>query len=270
MNIFSKVSLLGTSNLPKPWRPAFQSPQLATRTSWNGIAYGNGKFLAKARGFSGIYFSSSTDAMNWGTLYNIRFPAGTSFVTTNFLAWQGKFVLLDESSHISSSDDGVTWTPPETSIVLGARIVDFISDGEKFIAVDGQNSCIWTSTDGENFTRLSSYGSIAYFKKIAYNGEFYLANGANGYVYTTSNLINWTESLPSISNFTPFLHVLGYDGSRFFGNYNGQISYTENGVNWTTPITDSNLGGCTWTASTTDDIKTVLISSEGYISTKRI
>lgn len=265
MNIFSKVSLLGTKN----WTSAVQSPELATQTGWRSITYGNGIYLAKK--FNAKYLSTSTDGINWATPYEaVGSDQYNTFKNTLSLAYgNGVFVALASNSGFVSTD-AINWSEASTGISL-LRGTNLIFDGEKFVIVDAQRSSLWTSTDGVNWEETS--GSFSGALYLAFNGSKYVINGQNGMMITSTDLINWTETQPTgiSSGFASGMYM-GYDGLRFFGwnTVGGQISYSTNGINWTTPVTDSNLGNHDWVASTTNDIKTVLISSNGYITTKRV
>lgn len=270
MNIFSKVSLLGTSNLPKPWRPAFQSPELATQTRWQSITYGNGIYLARGA-FNTKYLSTSTDGIDWVTPYEaVESDQYDEFKYTQSVAYgNGVFVAVGSSSSFVSTD-AINWNVASTS-GGGTRITNVIFDGEKFVVIDARLQQLWTSTNGTNWQETGTYGGFGAATYLAFDGSKYVINGQNGLMITSTDLANWAETQPTgITGQFVYSMYMGYDGSRFFGVYNGQISYSTDGINWTTPVTDSNLGNHNWTASTTNDIKTVLISSDGYISTKRV
>lgn len=270
MNIFSKVSLLGTSNLPKPWRPAFQSPELATQSNWQSITYGNGIYLARGS-LTTKYLSTSTDGINWVTPYEaVESDQDDKFKFTQSIAYgNGVFVAVGSSSSFVSTD-AINWNESSTS-GGGLKITNVIFDGEKFVFIDARLQQLWTSTNGANWQITGTYGGFAGAISLAFNGSIYVFNSGDGYIYTSTDLTNWTYSRPTgIPDTFLWEMIMGYDGSRFFGTYNGQISYSTDGINWTTPVTDSNLGNHNWKASTTNDIKTVLISSDGYISTKRV
>lgn len=276
MNIFSKVSLLGTSNLPKPWRPAFLSTELATQTEWRGITYGNGKFLAK----SGDYLSSSTDGVTWGTPYYVSISGFSDFSRLANLAYgNGKYIaagwIVGSSSDlpIATSINGTNWTTVDISGDVGNHwITDIIFDGTKFIMLDSLNSNILVSSNGTNWQTQTT--ALSQIQKICYNGSLYVLYNFSNNVYYSPDLTNWTRAYPNING---GINIIGFDGTRFFiiftyGGAGGgkRITYSIDGINWTTPVTDSNLGNHNWTASTTNDIKTVLISSDGYISTRRV
>jgi hypothetical protein len=86
---------------------------------------------------------------------------------------------------------------------------------------------------------------------------------------TSTDLTNWTET--QSKGITPQFSAgmyMGYDGSRFFGIYNGQISYSIDGISWTTPVANSNLGNRTWVSSTNNPNNMAVLSSDGYVSAK--
>lgn len=266
MNIFSKISLLGTSNLPKPWRRAFRSPELATLTGgdWTSITYGNGKYLVK----NDNYLSTSLDGINWGTPYQV---SNDTFTYSKYLMFNGSFfIAVGDKETVETSSDGINWTTQQTSGFNPSFIKSAIYNGTKFVVFDPYSYQVFLSADGLQWEGKSNE-IIANGTHLAFNGEKYIVSRSNGYIAISTDLTNWTNIRPTeiYGEFTTNMY-LDYDGTRFFGIYGRNISYSTDGINWTTSVTDSNLGNHDWTASTTNDIKTVLISSNGYISTKRV
>lgn len=250
------------------WSQAYQDPQLATQTSWQSITYGNGIYLARG-GLGTKYLSTSSDGINWVTPYEaVESDQDNKFKLTQSVAYgNGVFVAVGSSSSFVSTD-AINWNEASTS-GGGAKITNVIFDGEKFVVIDAQLQQLWTSTNGTNWQTTGTYGGFNAATYLAFNGSKYIINGQNGLMITSTDLINWTETQPT--GITPQFTVtmyMGYDGSRFFGIYNGQISYSIDGINWTTPVTDSNLGNGAWVSSTNNPNNMVILSSDGYVSAK--
>lgn len=249
------------------WTQAYQDPQLATQSNWQSITYGNGIYLARGARTT-KYLATSKDGVNWSTPFEaVESDQDDKFKFTQSIAYgNGVFVAVGTSRNYVSTD-AINW---DVSTSRGGDIfTNVIFDGEKFVVIDTQVGVLRTSTDGIIWQITGTYGGFAHATYLAFNGSIYVINSPNGYIYTSTDLTNWTSARPTgIPDAFLWDMIMGYDGSRFFGTYNGQISYSTDGINWTTPVTDANLGNYNWKASTTNDIKTVLISPDGFVSGK--
>lgn len=262
------ISEIYPTYISSDWAQAYQSPQLATQTSWQSITYGNGIYLARGK-LTTQYLSTSTDGINWATPYEIDPDnIGLSFKWTQYVAYGNDVFVAVGSSDSYVSTDAVNWQVASTS-AGGVKITNVIFDGEKFVVIDTRLGNVYTSTDGTSWQVIGTYGGFVDSTCLAFDGNKYVINGLNGMMITSTDLINWTSTQPTgITGQFTYSMYMGYDGSRFFGIYNGQVSYSIDGINWTTPVTDSNLGNRVWVSSTNNPSNMALLSSDGYVSTK--
>lgn len=160
-------------------------------TSYNAIAYGNGKYVAVG-GDPTYRAATSSNGTSWtrnaalgGTWWDIAFGNGI-------------FVAVGTASGgpplrtIMTSTDGVNWTLRDTpSAIAGLDTVTY--GGGKFVAI-GNFGRMTESTDGINWT-YSGYLPYAGWKSVSYGNGLYVAVGSGGARYgvvTSPDGVNWT------------------------------------------------------------------------------
>jgi Viral BACON domain len=116
--------------------------------SVNGIAYGNGMFVA-AGGNGKVY--TSTDAVTWTSR-----SVGSYHLFPTLFA-NGTFVVAGKNGYIYSSSDGINWT--NRKVVANAYFLGGSWTGTRFIVVGevlAGNAVMYTSTDGITWTKRTS------------------------------------------------------------------------------------------------------------------
>jgi photosystem II stability/assembly factor-like uncharacterized protein len=96
-------------------------------------------------------------------------------------------VAVGYGGAISTSSDGINWTPQTSGVTTIIYDVDYSKTLEKFIAVDGAN--ILTSSDGINWEKqVTTYEprGISCFDNIN------IITGNNGEILTSTDGVNWT------------------------------------------------------------------------------
>jgi sugar lactone lactonase YvrE len=224
--------LLATSSDGARW--VTQLP--ITRERLNGIAFGNGLFVAV--GEDGAVFTS-TDAQTW----EAQELAGEAAPNLSGIAFDhGLFVAAssDANGSIWTSPDGRNWT--NRWVDYGASFLAVSAAGGRFVAV---GNTILVSTHGTNWEPArvpSSYlGQEFSLESIGYaNGiflaaeEFSESQASSGRLAASINGVDWW-SLTSSNQFA-FGRVTGAH-SRFLAvdAHSGGISTSTNGTNWTAP-----------------------------------
>lgn len=149
--------------------PALEDPDNPSNF-WSQLAFGNGRFLAKAD--TGNFAAYSTDGVNW-IKTTLPFSSKNTWALLAFES--GKFVALSYSK-ASYSADGVSWSlvdieDPEKWGYWGI----FAAGGGKFAAIGVESSKSIYSTDGLNWNaaqlpalssnkwRAAAYGDDAFF-----------------------------------------------------------------------------------------------------------
>jgi hypothetical protein len=141
-------------------------------TSWTGIAYGNGTFIAVAGvGQSGAY---SYDGINWNF---INLPSATGGATIKFITYGNGFFIVTNyvSTAIDYSRDGINWLTSNrsssfsihTGLAYGNGIYSILNFDEASFSYDGIN---WL-----NSNNITSSG----FEAVAYGNNKFVAVSTN-------------------------------------------------------------------------------------------
>jgi hypothetical protein len=173
--------------------------------SINDIAYGNNTWVAVGRTFnsSDPYMVYSTDdCVSWVPIDVAA--AGFSYPGISGVAYGGtganaRFVAVGSGSKISTSADGISWTPADTS-GLGSIYIYGVAYGDgKFVAVGGDtiaystdNGATWTAADTSGLDGNEIYA-------IAYGNGTWVAGG-DTIAYSTDGE-TWTAVDESSTSF---------------------------------------------------------------------
>ncbi|WOO39663.1 hypothetical protein [Rubellicoccus peritrichatus] len=271
------------------------NPQSGYYKSLNGVCYGNGYFIAVGRygvilrssdgkqwttcisqttaELTSVYAAEghyvavgkdatiliSTDGYNWEPVsYN---ETGVGFYELGDLGsvvfGSGAWVALESSNTTGVwSDDGINWY----RIYVGAsRDNDVIHDGERFVAASGggSQSAISISTDGINWQKMSSPGSLK--GAIAYGNGIYIAITVTGEILASEDLLIWTEVAKAQN-----IARLEFANNCFIGvGYNKSV-ISKDGLNWlvrSSPTFSTNATDCTWFKS-----QLYIVGSNGYLA----
>jgi len=231
--------------------------------SWNGITYGNSKFVAVASGANtkamystnGTTWTAGTSAPNnsWTSVtYGSPVISGTSTPTFVAVASSGT------STRVMTSLNGIAWTGRTSAADSGWTSVTY--GNGLFVAVANSattGNYVMTSPNGTTWTSRASpanqWNSVTYG-----NGTFVaVANlGTGNRVMTSTNGIDWTTQTSSIDNnwtavtygtplvngtATPLFVAVANSGA---GN---RVMTSPDGSTWTTQTTSVDAG---WKAIT--------------------
>lgn len=195
------------------------------------IKFANGIFVAS--GDYGLIVTSS-DGQNWtartsgvGTnLYNeIHFENGTFFMVTN--------------NGILSSTDGITWTLGSVSGLNSyVGYSDFSYGNGAYVLTDRPGNKVWKSTDGVNWTNISSsFSGLSSPNSVAYGNGIFVVTDDNQKLWVSADGDSW--SLSSESNFSRVnvaVRAMQFLGGRFIGlnPLNGMtyVIHSEDGITW--------------------------------------
>jgi photosystem II stability/assembly factor-like uncharacterized protein/Flp pilus assembly pilin Flp len=239
------------------------------KANWiNGMVYVNGKYFAVG---SGGYIFTSDDGVAWecsgkkteegSWLEKIIYAdgkyiavgnKGTIICSTDGETWtqvtagvvgneqlydiaygDGLFVAVGLSGGIYYSQDGVTWNDGGKSPPACRGI---IYDGSRFIIATGSNGKLLVGTvDNGAFELGEDIGGShsGQFRGITYNNGIYVAVGADGVIYTSSDgggtWIQGTGNIPKA-----YLNSVAYGNGLFVavGNGNTIVVSKDNGSTW--------------------------------------
>ncbi len=152
----------------------------------------------------------------------------------------GVFVYGSLSGVLFTSTNGLNWTRVDWELdgVIGRDISEIIWDGSQFVLLVGTD--VYTSTDGETWTRKEDNLGFSSPTEIAYGNGLYVAGGAvgglqQGTILTSTDLETWTEI---DMTFAQPITDIAYGGGYFvavtgrFGG-NGLLYYSADGQTWT-------------------------------------
>lgn len=238
-------------------------------TAWllNGVAYGNGKFVAV--GYSRIVLTS-TDGVSWTS----QTAPDSNYNQANSVTWDGsQFVLVGDSANLAShapviatSPDGVTWTRRNWTQDSETQLADVAASGSTLTAV-GANGAVITSADaGASWSSetLPAAAFITQLHGVAGNGSvrIIVGKGSGGGVILANSGSGWTQVGSAWANFAP--RDVIWTGSMFVAvggdsyNYgaNAVVLTSSDGSSWTRvalPVAGAPAGytlrDVTWTGS---------------------
>nr|DAG19244.1 MAG TPA: Photosynthesis system II assembly factor YCF48 [Caudoviricetes sp.] len=200
--------------------------EMPSSDDWNGVAYGNGKFVANA-GY-GVTAAYSNDGFNW-TL--ITLP--TDVETINF-AGDRFFGTRKTSNNYAYSLDGVEWEIGNFGSSSVYNVYGVLYGNGRYVAIAANDRNIY-STDGINWTieTKTNWPSVS-TRGYAYgNNRFVVFEGQGNYdIHYSMDGITW-ETISNTDLIGAF--NLTYGNNRFVAvNENGTTyAYSEDGMSWT-------------------------------------
>ncbi len=228
----------------------------------NGIAYGNGRFIAVGSSLDPGVFPTgtrpaimvSTDGTNWvSSTRNIFTFAGIKSSPVSGVAFgAGRFVALTANTisqgNTFYSTNGSDWTgsPYASMLTVPPGAVTF--GAGRFVAVGGNDAtgdnAISSSTTGTNWTQNYT-GSSGALKAVAFGSSQFVAVGraSDGFkpVLTSSDGVNWSVRT-FLAQLTNNLFGITYGAGNFVAvGAAGAVARSADGISWTQQsITTSN------------------------------
>ena len=221
-NSFVTVGLFGVQaysvNAGKTW--SYPSAQLGD--SWNGVAYGNGKFVMVAvnaqaysvdNGFTWKYVPSSLTGSWNGVTYG-----------------NGVFVMVGTSGSLQAySIDGITWTPAATPTSVGSWYGTVYGNGTTFV-VTGSNKQGYSNDNGQHWTDVTSHVPGQWFSVTYGNGKFVMVSQDGYQAYSITNGVSWIV-VPS--SLTGSWYGVTYGNGVFVMVGTGSLqAYSIDGITW--------------------------------------
>jgi photosystem II stability/assembly factor-like uncharacterized protein len=195
----------------------------------NGVAYGNGMFVAVGNQFDGgIYYSP--DAVSWTQYDNAD---DNYFNQVRFL--NGQFIAVGAMGLIATSTDGATWTDisfrvtslPILSVAYGNNLFLAAADDE-FITL---SHALYSSPDGVAWTELAPLPNNERAHRVKFmDGLFYVF--CLDSIYSSPDGTSWTTVVSvQNSNFNDFLHANNVYIA--LGSNQSKILTSPDAVTWT-------------------------------------
>lgn len=205
-----------------------------TSSTINGVAFGNGKYVAVAGGVSCI----STDGLNWTLDKSVK---NTNIGTGSLkLIYANSYFWGVYSKYIFRSSDGINWEQmfDSTNCLTGVSSLSFKDITYcfgKYIAIASVGYTAY-STDGITWTaneslKSTTWGTNLYYCNAVFNNVLYIG-GASGKIAKTSDGITWTY-VTAITG-TPTIYNFNVYGTQVFAYCSaGKIFSSTNMTTWT-------------------------------------
>ena len=183
------------------------------------VTFGNGAFVAVGginivTGSQIFKFSLavvSADGTTWDPVY----PGIPEQYLNGAAYGNGKFVAVGGEGAVTTSPDGIAWTPGNSGTSLALNGVAF---GQQMFAAVGEAGGIFTSPDGIDWTPRTS-GTTVNLRNIASGYGAFAAVGDDGTILVSYNGVDWS---PHTSGTSFALQAVGAgQGTFVVGGVNG-------------------------------------------------
>jgi hypothetical protein len=247
----------------KEWE--FVGPQVLSQLTVGGAAYGAGRWVATAWGWS----TTSTNGVNW------TYPRGYRAHNNSRMAYLGGLFLWWGGSgtsdpRMAASEDGLTWRDGRaevgqllhpfqnagdvTAVAFGNGVYVAVGSHWRAGTPEQPQGAIWRSTNGYHWTRVyrllpsASRGMNA----VAFGDDRFIGVGDNGTIVSSTDGLAWTETqnplaVPAGSPNPLASEVLGSIGFGPHGWYilkgPGEGLHSGDGVTWSRFTAASYPGG---------------------------
>ena len=184
------IDFINKTSAPDKWTLASS----ITSINWNGVAYGNGKWV-------GVSETGGTDRVGYsvdgGVTWTLTSSVNDSLGWTDVVYGNGMFVAVAWNTNTAMySYDGINWTSTTAAQnKLWLRVIYGGSYGnERFVAI-ARNAAIMYSTDGINWTTSTGNHASDELRDVTYGNGYYVAvswnSSTNRVVYSTDGA-SWT------------------------------------------------------------------------------
>ena len=193
-------------------------------TTFNGVAFGNGKFVL----VGGSRIGYSTDGIEWQLT---QAPSG-NYRSVAF--GNGNFVAVGTQGRMAYSADGVTWTAVANSTFGTSNINSVIySHSTRFIAVGDAGKAATSTDNGITWTAINpGFGTSNILNVVRSDGGLFVVVGQAGKMATSTNLTAWTTVNTSVFSNADILSI-AFGGSRYVAVTERGVYNSSNGTAWT-------------------------------------
>jgi hypothetical protein len=244
-SLFSTVRGLGSANYVST---------LSLQSTFAGIGISTGSIVSTVTGLGSANYVSTLSLQS--TFAGIGISTGSLFSTVRGLGSANYVSTLSLTSTVQGIQANVGFPSSISSIYGSSFTTQFLLAStlsylnivqQSSITVAGGNSVIVYSSDGLVW-QPTNYGFGGTVQWIGYNGEYWLA-AANTGVYSSANIINWTQRATGIFSQNTNALVWG-NGIWVIGGINSPsaaptLKYSFDGITWfngANSFTDTCLG----------------------------
>jgi len=175
-----------------------------TKQPINGIAYGNGIFVA---GGLGALTGYSTDGVTWRGL-----NSGPFYLSTG---WKEpiKNIAFGNSTFVSVGGGGMS----SSGIIAYSTLTPNSVFGDPIMWNKAENG--------------PKYSNMYYIKEIAYGNGLFVVVNSGGYMATSSDGITWTEGTTGSSFYS--INVIAYGNNTYIATGSSICYYSSDCITWT-------------------------------------
>ena len=148
----------------------------------------------------------STNGINWTLASSSAFTSGVTGIAYNLGTWTA---VGYGGTQVAYSTNLSTWTAATGNPTFGLLGRGIATDGSKFIACGQTNKPLFTSTDGINWTTISSLAFTTYKFSISWNNNKWIL--CQGYTGSTAKCILYSSDGVTWTNATN--DPIGSDGT---------------------------------------------------------
>jgi hypothetical protein len=247
-----------TSNPPPQF--AATTRTMPASSTWSGIAFGNGYFIAVQSGSNNT--AISTNGTAWSIGGNLPSSGSWTSIAAGQISNTWYFVAVQSGGTAAaySTDFGISWTSATLPSSGTWSSVTFYQD--RFIAVRSGSNAGAYSTNGTTWTASTLPSSSTWSDVVGGQvgtADFVLAiaSGGTAAAYSVDLGVNWTAAtLPASVNWSS----IAFGNSRFFavatGSTSGAVSL--NGITWAATTLPS---GANWNNVTFGDDNFFVVAS---------
>lgn len=229
---------------------------------------------------------TSTDGISWvsSIAANSGFVAPSGSELANILWTGSRFVAAgdivigspvdgNESGSIVTSSDGINWTAHTTLLPANAsatafNALDGVAYSGNLYVAVGANGAVYTSTDGNSWA-MQATGTVNALGSVVWSGTQFIAVGQNGTIISSPDGVSWSNRGGGVQN----LYAVAWSGTQFVAVGAGTILTSPDGITWTSRDagTANSLYGITCSGSQFVAVGTgtILTSADGIIWTSR-
>lgn len=215
-----------------------------TNLNLTGVAWGGELFVAVGSSVSGGHIFTSPDGEKWTEIDDI-----TIDISLNAVAWCSSvlgsvFVAVGDHGVIMVSPDGETWVEAYSDEGVWLRDITSASWTTQVpigfvhrIVVVGGNGVVLTSDDlgatwqEQDMSASPQLLSVAYAPNPAGEGRLFLAVGAGGVMWSSTNGFDWTQRFPSVTS-EALRSIVWGDSLFVMVGANGTLFTSSGGDEW--------------------------------------
>lgn len=247
--------------------PRWAVSSLPASSTWDDVAYGEGRFLAV--GYGSIA-RSMDNGKTWSSVTQQAINDARSIAYGN-----GVFVAAGFGEAAFSTDSGTTWTESEVPKGNWSAIC---YGGGKFVAIDtasGSSRAIYSADSGKTWRETTISSGLVMLSICYGNGKFVVVGNqeeGDGFSACSTDGVTWNVyqiKRPAGTNVTGYWRDVAFGDGRFVSvNSSGQSAYSADGENWTgvTMPGDGTWSGRDWTGIAYGSKKFVAMAENSEVS----